>query len=276
MRTRVMENVYILADESNHNSAKGLKIRQIKDIIRGNFSAVRFVNQASRIIVIGGDGFMTHCLRTYAHYRIPFWGINCGTVGFLLNEYDDLTDSVSESEFIKFPLLHATIYLRDGTIKEVLAFNDVYTDTKPGQAAKHILEVDGINILKKRFDEEVFTGDGLIVTTPGGCTAYNIAAGGMPIIAEDNIFGITPICPARPHRSIFHPFAVSNDAVITIRMVEDEKRHHAVVADNVVFTDVDRVVIKKAKDYVRIGFPYKNNYYFKALRFFRLKLNQGG
>jgi len=271
-------DVALLFDTVYPDAAKRKKIDSLAAIVHQYFNVVS-VHQAERIIVIGGDGYITHCLREYAHLRIPFWGINCGTVGFLLNDFIDAEDLVSvvrDSEYIKFPLLHATIHFRDGKTAESLAFNDVWTATEPGQAAKHIIEVDGVNVIKKRFDSEIFIGNGIIIATPGGCTAYNIAAGGLPILAKDNIFGITPVCPTTPHKTVFHPFAIKNSSTVTIHMVEDDKRKHAVVADNVVFKKVDKVVIKRADDFVRVGFHKELNYYLKALSYFSLKPENGG
>lgn len=136
--------------------------------------------------------------------------------------------------FTNFPLIEATIELESGAVKKAFAFNEIYTKTISAQGAKHAIKIDGQNVLGDQF----YSGDGLIVCTPGGSTAYNHAAGGIILNNEAHSLGFTPVSPFRPIG--FKPQVLSDDSVVEIDMIDDKKRHHIVVADNVAFRNVKK------------------------------------
>ena len=129
------------------------------------------------ILALGGDGLMLHALHSHMGLNKPIYGMNCGTIGFLMNEYskEQLPQRIlSADPFVLHPIsMRATT--TDGTVEEALAFNEVALLRGSGQSANIRISVDGVERLRK------YIGDGLIVSTAAGSTAYNLSAHG-PII----------------------------------------------------------------------------------------------
>ncbi len=239
------------------------------------------VERADRIVVLGGDGTMVDMIKKYAHHRIPFVGLNHGTFGFLMNKVpnldEDLLSIVIDSPAINFPMIKVQVEFLDGKESECLAFNDVYTKTAGSQSARHDIYIidetgNATNLLKK-YGYYGFNGDGIIICTPGGCTAYNRAAGGHPIMIEDQAFGLTPINPFIPNRETFRPQLISNKLKIEVLIQNDPKRHHLVIADNKVFRRVNSFVVSKADIEAAICFNDKNGsaYHVRTLKQFALR-----
>jgi NAD+ kinase len=243
------------------------RVVKIETMLRAQFNVVA-ANEAEIGIVIGGDGFMTKTVKECARHGIPFYGINRGTYGFLMNDHNDADDfsaAVATAEWIEFPLLEAEVRTIDGQTTTVLAFNDVFTKTTTAQGAKHRVRINGQNIfgVDERQKEIVFIGDGLLVCTPGGSTAYNRAAHGIIVDHRSTSLGLTPIAPFLPIG--FSPQLIPGDAEVEIEILEDEKRKHLVIADNIEFNRVSSVKIRKAKQAVRLGFKRGDSYFKKTL-----------
>ena len=229
-------------------------------------------NKAEVLLVVGGDGTMVWVTKEYQGLEIPFYGINRGTIGFLLNNHGDSNHFASEVESAistEFPLLQANIYHTDGNVVSALAFNDVWTKATNlrGQGAKHRIFINDKDIMEgTRFG--FFSGDGIIVCTPGGSTAYSRSAGGIILDPHDSSsIQLPPICPYIPYD--FRPQVLPGSSEIKLEMLEQDKRQHIVVADNQVFTDIAAVVIVKSKKTVSLLFRQKLSYFSKtaALRF---------
>ncbi|PKP74757.1 MAG: NAD kinase [Alphaproteobacteria bacterium HGW-Alphaproteobacteria-6] len=152
--------------------------------------------QADVIVALGGDGFMLQTLHGTAHLGLPVYGMNCGTIGFLMNEFgeDGLSDRVAEAEEAVINPLHMTAHRADGSISEALAINEVSLLRAGPQAARLAISIDG----KRRMEELVC--DGALVCTPAGSTAYNYSAHGpiLPIGAE--VLALTAVAAFRPRR----------------------------------------------------------------------------
>jgi len=244
---------------------------QAEELIRSQFKVVR-PNKADYLLVLGGDGAMTRMAKRYYNLGVPMFGINFGSRGFLLNEQvvlGNLAEAIVTAEWIDFPLLEAEVHLQNGTIKKVLAFNDVFTNAankKNFQSAKHRLFINGHNVLGRTSSgrEIFYSGDGLIVCTAGGSTAYNKAAGGPIMNHKDESLGLTPVCPNWPTEN-FKPQMIPGDCEITIEMIEDDKRQHVVCADSHTFTRVNKVVIRKTGKIARLGFRRDDTYMRKTL-----------
>lgn len=220
--------------------------------------------EADVLVVLGGDGTMTHWAKEFVELGLPFYGINRGTYGFLLNDHaptDNLVEAINQAELVDFPLLEADVLLQSGEVIRARAFNDFFTKTIGSQSAKHRISINGINL----FPEEpgFFAGDGLIICTPGGSTAYNRAAGGIILDHKSDSLGLTPVSAFKP--SNFRPQLLPGDSIITLEMVEDEKRKHLVVADNQSFLNVRTVTIKRSTKRVTLGFKPDNSYFRKTL-----------
>jgi len=217
---------------------------------------------ADTIIIIGGDGLMTRAAKNPEFRGKRLYGINRGTYGFLLNDHadtDDFVKAVAVAEWIEFPLLRADIEFFDGTTQTALAFNEVYTKTAGAQSAKHRLFIDGNDIMADGY----YGGDGIMVCTPGGSTAYNRSAKGIILDHTSTSLELTPICPFLPME--FAPQLLSGKSTIVIEMLDDEKRQHLVIADNVKFKKVRQVTIRRAALKATLGFKPDNSYFRKTL-----------
>ena len=154
------------------------------------------MEKADVIVALGGDGFMLQTLHATEHLDVPVYGMNCGTIGFLMNEYgeEDLPErlEVAEEEVVN-PLAMLAVSV-DGQEHRALAINEVSLLRAGPQAAKLRISVDG----KVRMEELVC--DGALVSTPAGSTAYNYSAHGpiLPIGAE--VLALTAMAAFRPRR----------------------------------------------------------------------------
>jgi NAD+ kinase len=182
--------------------------------------------QADAIVALGGDGLMLQTLHAHMHDRIPIYGMNCGSVGFLMNEYreDGLPARLARAELSCIhPLaMHATE--RCGRAHEALAINEVSLFRQTHQAAKIKISIDG----RVRLEELIC--DGLLVATPAGSTAYNLSAYGPILPINTPLLALTPISAFRPRR--WRGALVPNHASIRMDVLEPEKRPVSAVADH--------------------------------------------
>lgn len=193
------------------------------------------------IIVLGGDGFM---LRSLHHYHIlnkKIYGINCGTVGFLLNEYDpfqDLYQKVSESQESKLHPLKMIAYTKNE--EHVLpAINEVSLLRMTHQASKMDI------FINNSLHLDPFIGDGLIVATPAGSTAYNRSAQGPIIPLGAPLINLTPICPFKPLN--WKGALLVDDAYISLQVRDPTNRLVSACADYVTIKHVLKVEISLNK-----------------------------
>ncbi len=185
------------------------------------------------IIALGGDGFMLQVLHKYMHRGIPVYGMNCGSVGFLMNNYTVplLRERIlSARRAVLHPLV---MYTRtaDGRERQELAINEVSLFRESRQAAKLRVSIDHV----VRVNE--LMADGILVSTAAGSTAYNFSAGGPIIPMNGNLIALTPIAPFRPRR--WGGALLNHESSITFEVLEPEKRPVSAVAD---FTEVRDVV----------------------------------
>ena len=190
-------------------------------------STIDFVDPENSdiIIVLGGDGFMLHSVHEYRHLQKPFYGMNCGSVGFLLNEftYKKIHQKISKAKKqILFPL-RMKADLKSGEKIDALAFNEVSILRTSRQTANIRLLVNGIERISR------LVGDGVLVATPAGSTAYNFSARGPIIPMGSNVLTLTPVSPFRPRR--WNGAILPHDAVIQFENLNPEKRPIYVAAD---------------------------------------------
>ena len=148
------------------------------------------------IVALGGDGFMLQTLHGTQHLDTPVYGMNCGTVGFLMNEYQEtgLTARLAEAEEEKINPLKMKAIGEDGSVSEALAINEVSLLRAGSQAAKLRIFVDG----RERMPELVC--DGALVATPAGSTAYNYSAHGPIVPIGSGVLALTAMSAFRPRR----------------------------------------------------------------------------
>ncbi len=194
---------------------------------------------ADIIVALGGDGFMLQILHQFMSTGKPIYGMNCGSVGFLMNEYleDDLLDRLSQAEINIVHPLRMTVEQSDGQISQALAINEVSLFRQSYQAAKIKILVDG----KVRMAE--LTCDGALVATPAGSTAYNLSAHGPILPINAHLLALTPISPFRPRR--WRGALLPGAAQVRIEILESEKRPVSAVADHTEFRSVIAVDIEE-------------------------------
>jgi NAD+ kinase len=193
--------------------------------------------EADVIVALGGDGLMLQVLHRFMGLNKPIYGMNRGSVGFLMNEFRtyDLRRRLEEAEAsIVHPLLmHATDI--DGKIESALAINEVSIWRQSYQTAKMRVLIDGT----ERLSELV--GDGLLVATPVGSTAYNLSAHGPILPLDATMMALTPISAFRPRG--WRGALLQDKMKVTIDILEAEKRPVAAVADHYEMKNVVKVTI---------------------------------
>lgn len=196
---------------------------------------------ADAIVALGGDGLMLQTMHRHLNNRIPIYGMNCGSVGFLLNDYyeNDLKERLEAAEITVIHPLRMTAHDINNAKHEALAINEASLFRQTYQAAKLSIAVDS----KVRMDELIC--DGVLVSTPAGSTAYNLSAHGPILPINAPLLALTPICPFRPRR--WRGALLPNDAKVNIEVLEPEKRPVSAVADHTEFRDVLRVEVVEAR-----------------------------
>ena len=194
---------------------------------------------ADVIVALGGDGFMLETLHRYLPRAMPIFGMNRGSVGFLMNSYDehDLPGRVARAELGVLHPLKMVAETIDGREEIALAINEVSLLRETRQAAKLRIVVDGI----ERLDELVC--DGALVSTPAGSTAYNLSAHGPIIPLGAEILALTPISAFRPRR--WRGALLPCASVVGFDVKEADKRPVSAVADFTEIRDVRRVTVSE-------------------------------
>ncbi len=187
---------------------------------------------ADVVVALGGDGFMLETLHRVLDRKTPVFGMNCGSVGFLLNEYreDDLPERIAAAETVVLHPLRMTATTVDGANHEALAINEVSLLRETRQTAKLRVSVDGIVRLAE------LAGDGILVATAAGSTAYNLSAHGPIIPIGADILALTPISPFRPRR--WRGAMMPHTARFRFEVMEPDKRPVSAVADSSEVRDV--------------------------------------
>ncbi len=154
------------------------------------------VHEAEIIIALGGDGFMLQTLHATQHLDTPVYGMNRGTVGFLMNAWqaEGLRERLAAAEMAVLNPLRMRAMRSDGTVSEALAINEVSLLRQGAQAAKLRIIIDG----RQRMDELVC--DGAMISTPAGSTAYNYSAHGPILPIGSDVLALTPVAAFRPRR----------------------------------------------------------------------------
>ncbi len=195
--------------------------------------------EADAIVALGGDGLMLQTMHNHLNSRIPIYGMNRGSVGFLLNDYqkNSLKARLEQAEITVIHPLRMTARDVRGATHQALAINEVSLFRQIYQAAKFKIAVDGTTRLKELIC------DGVLVSTPAGSTAYNLSAHGpiLPITAP--LLALTPISPFRPRR--WRGALLPNEAKVVIEVLEPDKRPVSAVADHTEFRDVVSVEVRE-------------------------------
>ena len=206
------------------------------------------LSEADAIVVLGGDGFMLDILKQYQDLDLPFYGINKGTVGFLMNQNqnENLLSKLNQAEeTIIHPLkMHAKKI--DGSEEDHLAINEISILRSGSQAAKLKIVVDNL----VRLEELVC--DGALVSTPAGSTAYNYSAHGPILPIDSNILALTAMAAFRPRR--WRGALIPSNAKIEFFIKDSNKRPVSAYADS-----------KEVKNISSVKIESEDNVYYKLL-----------
>ena len=190
-------------------------------------------------VALGGDGSMLETIHRVLERRIPVYGMNCGSVGFLMNPFseDDLPERLTRAQAAELHPLRMRAVTRIGEASEALAFNEVSLLRQLRQSAKIRITVDGTVRLAE------LSCDGVLISTPAGSTAYNLSAHGPIVPLSANLLPLTPISAFRPRR--WRGALLPSSAHVVFEVLEADKRPTAAVADFTEVRDVGSVEVQR-------------------------------
>ena len=216
---------------------------------------------ADIIVAIGGDGYMLQTLHRHLQHNVPIFGMNRGTVGFIMNEYskEDLLVRLRAAEEVVLHPLKMTTRNVKGRKKTALAINEVSLLRQTRQAAHLEISVDG----RVRLDELIC--DGALVCTPAGSTAYNYSVHGPILPLGSDVLGLTPISAFRPRQ--WRGAIMPCNAKIRFDVLDGDKRPVSAVADHTEVRDVVSVEIEEDRSTrIRLLFDPEHNLEERILR----------
>ena len=219
---------------------KNIKTRILKENLLKSFKNYS-AYQSNVLVVIGGDGFMLQTLKKYQKYNKPFYGMNRGTFGFLMNKFKtkNIKRSITRSKAVLISPLEMTVLTKNSFKKKAIAINEVSLLRQSRQTSSLQIENRKKTLIKKLIC------DGILVSTPAGSTAYNMSVHGPILSLNSKKLAVTPISPFRPRR--WKGRIVSHLSEIKIKNLNTKKRPVSVVADNVEVRNVKSVKIKISK-----------------------------
>jgi NAD+ kinase len=196
-------------------------------------------DEAEVVVALGGDGLMLQALHAYMNSGKPIYGMNRGSVGFLMNEYrpDGLLDRLQAAKTETLHPLAMRVTTADGEKHSARAINEVSMLRQSYQAAKLRITIDD----QVRLEELIC--DGIVLATPAGSTAYNLSAHGPILPINAPLLALTPISPFRPRR--WRGALLPDRVCIDISVLEPEKRPVNAVADHIEFKSVLRVGVEE-------------------------------
>ena len=199
------------------------------------------VSKSDLIIVLGGDGFMLETLKKYYKFNIPFYGINSGNYGFLMNKFSskNFLKNLKTLKVIKIHPLQMMVKTKNNKIKKAIAINEVSILRQNKQAATISIMEGKTKIIRKLIS------DGVLVSTPAGSTAYNLSVHGPILDLNSRKLAITPISPFRPRR--WKGVITSDKSKIIIKNIDINKRPISAVADNYEVRNAKSINIKVDK-----------------------------
>jgi len=194
-------------------------------------------NQSNVIVVIGGDGFMLETLKKFRKYKKPFYGMNKGTFGFLMNKFKivNINKRIQKAKPISISALEMKAVSKNNIKKTAIAINEISLLRQSRQTASLQIMLGKKVLIKKLIS------DGILVSTPAGSTAYNLSVNGPILSLNSKKLAITPISPFRPRK--WKGKVVSSSSIVKIKNLNIQKRPISVVADNVEVRNIKSVKI---------------------------------
>ena len=235
---------HIVSDKNNLS----LKIKKSLESKNDFYS----LSKSNLIIVIGGDGFMLSTLKKYRNHKKPFYGINSGNYGFLMNKFSKnfSAKNLSKCRLVTISPLEMTVKTKTNAAKKSIAINEVSILRQSRQAASLSILNGSKTIIKK------LVSDGVLVSTPAGSTAYNLSVHGPILSLDSKKLSISPISAFRPRR--WKGKIVGEKSKIIIKNTNPKKRPISAVADNIEVINAKSISIKTNKK-VKFNLLYDSN-----------------
>ena len=235
---------HIVSDKNNLS----LKIKKSIESKNDFYSLLK----SNLIIVIGGDGFMLSTLKKYRNYKKPFYGINSGNYGFLMNKFSKnfSAKNLSKCRNVTISPLEMTVKTKTNAAKKSIAINEVSILRQSRQAASLSILNGSKTIIKK------LVSDGVLVSTPAGSTAYNLSVHGPILSLDSKKLSISPISAFRPRR--WKGKIVGEKSRIVIKNTNPKKRPISAVADNIEVRNAKSILIKINKK-IKFNLLYDSN-----------------
>jgi NAD+ kinase len=191
------------------------------------------------LVALGGDGFMLHIMHRYLELARPIFGMNRGTVGFLLNQFraEGLDERIAAATRIDVHPLTMRAVTTSGEVLDARAFNEVAVTRDSAQSVNIRVSIDGVARLGN------FVGDGLIIATAAGSTAYNLSAHGPILPLGSGLLAVTPVCPFRPRR--WRGALLPQSARIALENLDPAKRPITATADFRELVEIESVTIQQ-------------------------------
>ena len=239
-----MINPHILFD----NTKQSKKIKNYLDLNTKNVS----LRRCNLIIVIGGDGFMLASLKKYNKYKKPFYGINAGSYGFLMNKFSkkNTIKNLSKAKQVSISPIEMSVKNKLNKTKKSIAINEVSILRQSRQTASLEISSGSQKIIKK------LVSDGVLISTPAGSTAYNMSVYGPILNLDSKKLSIRPISAFRPRR--WKGRVVSDKSKIIIKNLNINKRPISAVADNYEVRNAKTISIKTNKR-IKFNLLYDSN-----------------
>jgi len=244
------DKVYLIFDRTK--ASLKIKSTLIKKI---NITTLR---KSNIIVVLGGDGFMLQTLKKLYKYKKPFYGINSGNYGFLMNKFSNknIIKNLNISNNIKIYPIQMTVINKKNQIKKSIAINEVSILRQSKQASSISITANKKNIIKNLIS------DGVLVSTPAGSTAYNLSVHGPILNLDSRKLAVTPISPFRPRR--WKGTIISDKSKILIKNLDVSKRPISAVADSFEVRNAKTIKIQANKKIsFELLYDKKNSLYKK-------------
>ena len=200
------------------------------------------IKKCNTIIVAGGDGFMLRSLKKFYNFKKPFYGINCGSVGFLMNKNQKITllsKKIAKANKFSINPIEVKITNSKKMTFKLIAVNEISLLRQSKQTANLQIKINKKNLIKE------LVSDGVLVSTPAGSTAYNLSVNGPILSLDSKKIALTPISPFRPRR--WKGKLISDRSKINIINLQSKKRPISAVADNYEVRNIKTIEVKVNK-----------------------------
>lgn len=224
-----VKKITFIASETNQATEAKKKLTELY----GNSD----IKEAEFIVALGGDGQMLQVLHQFIGSGIPIYGMNCGSIGFLMNElsFDNLDKKLENSEMTEINPLKMSVTDISGKEHTEIAINEVALTRTTYQAAKLKISINN----KVRLHELI--SDGLLISTPAGSTAYNLSADGPILPINARLMALTPTSPFRPRR--WKGALLDINSIVEIDVIDPEYRKVNATADSHEIMDAKKIII---------------------------------